>query len=77
VHTRSRARLVERVARVQPEHVHIHIIPQREGHDMTAVEGLAHACSATFRLVVVHVAKERFLVCAEAVSDRIVVIMPE
>lgn len=44
---------------------------------MTAVEGLAHASSATFRLVVVHVAKERFLVCAEAVSDRIVVIMPE
>jgi len=44
---------------------------------MTTVERLAHARSATLRLVVVHVAKERFLVNAETVSNRILSALSE
>merc|ERR1719356_244827 len=46
---------VQRKRRIQPQHVDLHIIPERNRHDVAAVQRLAHGCCTPLFIVIVHI----------------------
>jgi len=72
--SRVRHRPVEGVSGVEPEHVHLNVIPEAENHGMSPIEGLAHAFHPSVFLVILHVAEKVLLGVAKLVGDGIAVL---
>merc|ERR1740129_1879798 len=53
--------LVQRIRRIQPQHVDMHIIPERNRHDVATVQRLAHARRTPLFCIIVYVPEERLL----------------
>merc|ERR1719499_1101057 len=50
---------VQRIRRIQPQHVDMHIIPERNRHDVATVQRLAHGCRTPVICIIVHIPQER------------------
>lgn len=57
-YARRCGRLIQGVSRVEPEHVHLNIVPERYGKHMAAVERLAHRLVSALGLEIIHVIEE-------------------
>mmetsp|Transcript_94983 Transcript_94983/g.255504 ORF Transcript_94983/g.255504 Transcript_94983/m.255504 type:complete len:208 (+) Transcript_94983:179-802(+) len=68
-HTRLARSLISGPSRVQPEHVHVRVIPERQDEHHATVQRLAHALQGTLRSEMVEVTKLRLLFAAELVRD--------
>jgi len=65
---------VQRKRRIQPQHVDFHIIPERNRHDVAAVQRLAHGRRTPLFCIVVHVPEERLLGLAKCIRDGVGVV---
>merc|ERR1719150_1253111 len=74
LHTWSARWLVQRIRRIPPQHVDMHIIPERNRHDVATVQRLAHGLRISVICVIVHVPKERLLVLAKFIRDAVGVV---
>merc|ERR1719150_78564 len=69
--------LVQRKRRIQPQHVDLHIIPERNRHDVAAVQRLAHGRRTPLFHIVVHVPESNLLGRAECIINVIRVVRPQ
>mmetsp|Transcript_15219 Transcript_15219/g.36014 ORF Transcript_15219/g.36014 Transcript_15219/m.36014 type:complete len:277 (-) Transcript_15219:485-1315(-) len=69
---RIRAGLVPRKAGVQPHHVHLNVVPQRESSHVPAIQRFTHALVATLLFEVVHITEQCLLVLAHLVGNGVV-----
>merc|ERR1719336_355661 len=65
---------VQRIRRIQPQHVDMHIIPERNRHHVATVQRLAHGCRAPLFCVIVYVPEESLLGLAESIRDAVGVV---
>merc|ERR1719270_2388913 len=63
--------LVQRKRRIQPQHVDFHVIPERNRHDMAAVQRLAHGCRTPLLCIVVHVREKGLRGLAPPIRDAV------
>merc|ERR1719166_205875 len=66
--------LVQRIRRIQPQHVDMHIIPERNRHDVATVQRLAHGRRTPLFCIIVHVPEKRFLGLAKSIRDAVGVV---
>merc|ERR1719195_2241442 len=74
LHAWSGRWLVQRIRRIQPQHVDMHIIPERNRHDVATVQRLAHGRRTPLQGVIVHVPEERLLGLAKCIIDAVGVV---
>merc|ERR1719433_1719803 len=66
--------LVQRKRRIQPQHVDFHVIPERNRHDVAAVQRLAHGRRTPLFHIIVHVPESNLLGPAECIINVIRVV---
>merc|ERR1719433_649221 len=63
--------LIQRIRRIQPQHVDMHIIPERNRHDVATDQRLAHGRRTPLFCVIVYVPEESLLGLAKSIRDAI------
>merc|ERR1719166_240303 len=66
--------LVQRKRRIQPQHVDMHIIPERNRHDVATVQRLAHGRQTPLFCIIVYVTEQRLLGLAKCIIDAVGVV---
>merc|ERR1719210_1386703 len=74
LHAWSGRWLVQRIRRIQPQHVDMHIIPERNRHHMATVQRLAHGCRTALFCIIVYVPEEQLLGLAKSIRDAVGVV---
>merc|ERR1719414_840884 len=74
LHAWSGRWLVQRIRRIQPQHVDMHIIPERNRHDVATVQRLAHGCRTPLFCIIVYVPEENLLGLAKSIRDAVGVV---
>merc|ERR1719210_2778240 len=62
---------VQRKRRIQPQHVDLNVIPERNRHDVAAVQRLAHGRCTPLFIVIVHVTEDRLRGLAPSIRDAV------
>merc|ERR1719499_1769468 len=62
---------VQRIRRIQPQHVDMHIIPERNRHDVATVQRLTHGRRTPLFCVIVHVPEEGLRSLAPSIRDAV------
>merc|ERR1719414_150071 len=74
LHAWSGRWLVQRIRRIQPQHVDMHIIPERNRHDVATVQRLAHGRRTPIFCIIVYVPEQRLLGLAKCIIDAVGVV---